>query len=80
LKDDGKKTTDWKFTGFLLFVGVGSLLISLQMILTKAIEGSITEASLGYAIVVALMLTIAVVFMTGGIRELAIIFRDRDNQ
>ncbi len=75
-----QETSDSKVLGFLWFVGIGSLLISLSMILDKVIEGTITEVSSGYAFVVVLMLIMAIVFIAGGIRELLLFIRNRDDQ
>ncbi len=80
MKFNRRETTDAKVMGFLLLVGIGSLLISLQMILSKVIEGTITQVSSGYAFVVVLMLILAVVFTAGGIRELSLVLRNRDDQ
>jgi hypothetical protein len=80
LRMNGQETADSKVLGFLWFVGIGSLLISLSMILDKVIEGTITEVSSGYAFVVVLMLIMAIVFIAGGIRELLLFHRNRDDQ
>lgn len=80
LRMNRQETSDSKVLGFLWFVGIGSLLISLSMILDKVIEGTITEVSSGYAFVVVLMLIMAIVFIAGGIRELLLFIRNRDDQ
>jgi hypothetical protein len=77
---NGQETADSKVMGFLWFVGIASLLISLSMILDKVIEGTIAEVSSGYVFVVVLMLIMAIVFIAGGIRELLSVLRNRNDQ